>query len=231
MTTAKELQDLLGLRTPPVAVTFRDAPPPNVPHVAKAGPSGCSYWKRAADGETFYTLAADHYNCPIGAYTHGVDLPPAQAKELHDLLGTMFRLGYIRPEEVPSIPKRQQPFHVAVYEPLAHATGEPDVVLLVVNARQMMLLGEAAQAAGVASSAVLMGRPTCAAIPAAIQSQMGVASLSCIGNRVYTEISDNEMYYALPGKHVAAVVAKLAGIVHANRELQKYHEARCLAKV
>src|SRR5262249_8191499 len=76
MTTAQELKDLLQLRTDPIAVTFRATPPSNVPHVAQAAPSGCSYWKRAAAGETFYTEAADHYHCPIGAYTHGIELPP-----------------------------------------------------------------------------------------------------------------------------------------------------------
>src|SRR5438270_826661 len=76
MTSAQQLQDQLGLKTVPIAVTFRPTAPANVPHVNSAGPSGCSYWKRAAQGQTFYTEAADHYPCPIGAYTHGIDLPP-----------------------------------------------------------------------------------------------------------------------------------------------------------
>jgi uncharacterized protein (DUF169 family) len=77
----------------------------------------------------------------------------------------------------------------------------------------------------------LMGRPTCAALPVAMQSQRGVASLGCIGNRVYTEMADDELYYALPGKHLAAVTQKLAEIVDANRALEKYHRARVLANV
>jgi uncharacterized protein (DUF169 family) len=100
------------------------------------------------------------------------------------------------------------------------------VVLVCGNAKQIMLLEEAAHAAGVGSGASLMGRPTCAALPMAMQTQRGVASLGCIGNRVYTEMADDQLYYALPGKHLAAVVAKLAEIVNANRELEKYHRAR-----
>src|SRR5262245_23784757 len=138
MTAAKQLEDLLGLRTAPVALTFRASPPAGVPHVAAAGPSGCSYWKRAAEGETFYTEAADHYNCPIGAYTHGIDLPPARAKELEGVLGMMFGLGYLRPEEVPAVPRRPDRFAVAVYAPLKDAPGEADVVLVRGNARQVM---------------------------------------------------------------------------------------------
>ena len=76
------------------------------------------------------------------------------------------------------------------------------------------------------SVTALMGRPTCAALPAVLQSQRGVASLGCIGNRVYTEMADDELYYALPGKHLPAVVGKLGGIVAANRTLKNYHRAR-----
>ena len=88
-----------------------------------------------------------------------------------------------------------------------------------------MMLAEAANAAGVGGAA-LMGRPTCAALPEAMRSGRGVASLGCIGNRVYTEMSDDEQYYVLPGSHVQAVVEKLASIVHANAELEKYHRSR-----
>jgi uncharacterized protein (DUF169 family) len=226
MTAAKQLQDLLGLKMAPVALTFRASAPPGVPHVAAAGPSGCSYWKRAAQGETFYTEAADHYHCPVGAYTHGIDLPPAQLQELQGVVGTMVSLGYIRGEEVPGIPRREGPFGVAVYGPLADAADPPDVVLVRGNARQLMLLEEAVQAAGAGAPAPLLGRPTCAAVPLAQQTQRGVSSLGCIGNRVYTDLGDDEFYYALPGKHLAAVTDKLATIVKANAELEKYHRAR-----
>lgn len=226
MTLAAQLGSLLGVKWPPVAVKFGATPPAGVPHVPSAGPSSCTYWKRAADGQTFYTEAQDHYNCPVGAYTHGVDLPPAQMNELQGVVGTMVNLGYLRSEEVPGIPRRQERFAVATYAPLEKAPFDPDIVLVRGNPRQVMLLEEAAQAAGVTRGATLMGRPTCAAIPAALDGQRGVASLGCIGNRVYTDLGDDELYYALPGKHVAAVVEKLATIVNANRELEKYHRAR-----
>ena len=229
MSDASQLQALLNLRTPPVAVAFRTAPPAGVPRAASPDPSGCSYWKRAAEGSTFYTEAADHYPCPIGAYTHGVELPPAQAKELEGVVGTMISLGYLRPEEVPGIPRRAERFGVAVYAPLAAAPGEPDVVLVCGNGRQMMLLAEAAQAVGVGAPPGMMGRPTCAALPEVMRSGRSVTSLGCIGNRIYTGLPDDEFYFALPGKQVGAVVEKLAGIVNANRELERYHRERLRA--
>jgi uncharacterized protein (DUF169 family) len=225
-TAARQLQELLGLSTTPVAVTFQASAPAGVPRIDAAGPSGCTYWKLAGEGRTFYTEASDHYNCPIGSYTHGIDLPANRAQELPDVLGTMFGLGYVRQEEVPGIPRRQGAFGVAVYAPLADAALEPDVVLIRGNAKQVMLLAEAA-AAGAASG--LMGRPTCAAIPQALQTGAGVASLGCIGNRVYTDMADDELYFVLAGKQLSTVAEKLATIVKANEQLESYHRARMSA--
>ena len=103
------------------------------------------YWKRAAEGQTFYTDAAQHANCPIGAYTHGVDLAPPLAEELQNVVGVMIGLGYLRAEEVPGIPRRQERFGVAVYAPLDRAPLPPDVVLVHGTPRQLMLLAEAAR--------------------------------------------------------------------------------------
>jgi uncharacterized protein (DUF169 family) len=224
MNAARQLQDLLQLRTAPVVLAFQDAPPADLPRMADPAPSGCTFWKRAAAGQAFYTEAPDHYNCPIGAYTHGADLPPAQAKELRGVVETMVGLGYLRPEEVPGIPRRQGKLGVVLYAPLATAPFEPEVVLVCGNAKQIMLLTEAAQAAG--AEAPLMGRPTCAAVPTVLQTRGSAASLGCIGNRVYTGLADDELYFALPGKELSAVVEKLATIVNANHELESYHRTR-----
>jgi uncharacterized protein (DUF169 family) len=206
-----------------VAVTFRATAPAGVPRIDSAGPSSCSYWRLAAEGRTFYTEMTDHYNCPIGAHTHGIDSPPEVKQQLQGVVSTMLTLGYLRAEEIPHIPRRDGAFGVAVYAPLAQAEGEPDVVIIAGNARQIMLLAEAAGVAG------LMGRPTCAALPQALKTGQGVASLGCIGNRVYTGLGDDELYFALPGSQVSAVAEKLATIVHANRELEKYHENKLAA--
>jgi uncharacterized protein (DUF169 family) len=223
--TAHRLQELLGLRTPPVAVSFRATAPDGVPRIDAAGPSSCTYWKMAAEGRSFYTEAAHHYNCPIGAYTHGVDLPPEARKQLEGVVSTMLTLGYLRSEEVADIPRRAGSFGVAVYAPLVQTEGVPDVVIVRGNARQVMLLAESARAAGVGGAGT-MGRPTCAALPEAVRTGRSVASLGCIGNRVYTELGDDELYSVMPGNQVGAVVAQLVNIVHANSELEKYHRAR-----
>jgi uncharacterized protein (DUF169 family) len=223
---SNRLQELLALKWPPIVVAFQQSPPPSIQRVESAGPSGCTYWKLAAEGSTFYTEAADHYNCPIGSYTHGIDLPPTQAQELEGLVGTMVGLEYIRMEEIPTIPRRDLPFGVAVYAPLAEAPLPPDVVLVRGNAKQMMLVAEAAGAAGLGGDGELMGRPTCAMIPAAIQAGRATTSLGCIGNRVYTGLGDDEFYAAIPGPQLGPFIDKLATIVTANRELEHFHRMR-----
>jgi uncharacterized protein (DUF169 family) len=103
------------------------------------------------------------------------------------------------------------------------------VVLVRGNARQLMLLSEAAQSAGVDTDTPAMGRPTCALLPAAIESKRTGASLGCIGNRVYTGADDTEAYFAIPGLQLGAVEEKLAVIVRANQEMEKFHRGRAAA--
>ena len=226
MVHVARIDELLQLRSQPVAVKFQESVPEGLSRIDQAAVSGCSYWKYAAEGRTFYTQASDHYGCPIGAHTHGVDLPDEQAQELESLVGTMVDLQYLDMEEVAEIPRREAPFGFAIYAPLADARVEPDVILVYGNAKQMMLLAEAALAAGASSDTSMVGRPTCAAIPAVMKSGRTATNLGCIGNRVYTGLADDELYFVIAGSRLDAVVEKLITIVDANRELEKFHRDR-----
>src|SRR5918994_5109819 len=105
------LTDLLRLTSAPVAVSFVDAAPAGVPHVAALEPAGCGYWRRAAAGEVFYTVADDHKSCPVGAHTHNVPLSATEQEGLMALVGTMVGLEYLKMEEVPHIPTRKTPLN------------------------------------------------------------------------------------------------------------------------
>jgi len=226
MDTTPTLSSLLGLATPPVAIAFRDQAPAGTRRALAKQPAGCGYWTLAAAGQVFYTEAADHKNCPVGAHTHGVPLTDEDQQSLKDLVGTMVGLGYIDMSEMPGIPHRTAPFGVAVYAPLDQLPGAADVVMVRGTARQLMLLAEAAQAAGVNDETPTLGRPTCAVLPQAIDSGKTQASFGCIGNRVYTGLGDAEAWYALPGGAVETVVAKLRTIVDANCQLEVFHRQR-----
>jgi uncharacterized protein (DUF169 family) len=223
------LAELLGLASPPVAISFVAEAPSDVPHAAAAEPAGCGYWRRAAAGEVFYTVADDHKGCPVGAHTHNVTLSASEQQDLMNMVHTMVELSYLKMEEVPQIPTRRTPLQVAVYAPLSLAPEPPDVVLVRGNPRQLMLLAEASQAAGVAGSSATMGRPTCAVLPQAINSERTASSFGCVGNRVYTGAGENDAYFAIPGARLGAIVESLAVLVHANGELEKFHRARATA--
>lgn len=222
----QQLIDALHLARRPVAIAFRDTPPTGVGALDGTQPSGCSFWRLAAAGRTFYTVPADHYNCPIGSYTHNIALPKDREPELTGVLTVMVNAGYLRMEEVPGIPRLPKTPAVTIYSPLGQTPLDPDAVLVAGTPAKLMLLHEAATRAS-KTPLPLLGRPTCMAIPAALTS--GVASsLGCIGNRVYTGIPDDEFYSVISGTALGDVLAELQTIVSANTMLAEYHSGRRL---
>jgi uncharacterized protein (DUF169 family) len=137
----------------------------------------------------------------------------------------MFDLGYVKPEEVPQIPRLAKAPKAILYSPLGEATAVPDVVLFAAKPAGAMLLQEAANRAGVGSGAPALGRPTCMALPASLQHGT-ITSLGCIGNRVYTGLGEDEMYIVLRGKDVPAVAEALKTIGSANAALHAYAKGR-----
>ena len=206
----------------PVAVSFLDAPPAGVERFTGTVPSGCSFWRVAAAGRSFYTAPDDHFNCAIGSYTHHIDLPEARSGELGQTLSLMEGLGYIRMEEVPGIPRLATAPDVTTYAPLADAVVDPDVVIFAGRPSSLMRLQEAALRAGAASSLPLLGRPTCMALPASM-AHGSVMSTGCIGNRVYTDLADDELYLMVPGPRLADVAAQVQTVAQANDALAQYH--------
>jgi uncharacterized protein (DUF169 family) len=190
-------------------------------------PSGCSFWKMAADGQVFSTYAADHYNCPIGSYTHNIALPPERAGELQGTLQFMTDIGYLRMEEVPGIPRLPETPAVVVYAPLGQTPVDPDVVIFWGPPGRVMVLQEAAIRAGVSVQLNTLPRPTCMVLPAALANGT-TASSGCIGNRVYTGLSESDMYVAVPGRDVGRIAEETAVIRAANAALQQYHQDRKL---
>ena len=221
----RQLSEILGLQRRPVAVAFRDTAPTGVAKFAGTEPSGCSFWRIAAGGRTFYTVPSDHYNCPIGSYTHNIALPRARAPELDKTLSLMTQIGYIKMEEVPGIPRLAQPPGVVVYAPLGDTPVDPDVVLFAGRPGRVMLLQEAALRAGVKAQAPLLGRPTCMALPATLAYGV-VASTGCIGNRVYTDVGEDELYVTVPGKDLPRITEEAHTVAAANHTLSGYHRGR-----
>jgi uncharacterized protein (DUF169 family) len=217
----------LGLDAAPVAVSFCDTVPAGVRKFEGTVPSGCTFWKLAATAPAqqaaFYTVAADHQHCPIGAHTH--NLPQADGgKMLNDMLGLMADIGYVKMEEVPGLPRWPRTPAAVLYARLGETPVPPDVIVFACRPTAAMYLGEAARAVGAASTLPPLPRPTCMAIPAAAGG--ATMSLGCIGNRVYTGIGDDHIYLMVRGADAESIASALNRILTANAQLRTFHADR-----
>ncbi|MGH7264875.1 MAG: DUF169 domain-containing protein [Candidatus Rokuibacteriota bacterium] len=222
----RQLTDALALRRRPVAVAFLPAPPPNVPRFHGREPSGCGFWRLAAEGRTVGTVPQDHANCAIGSYTHNIPLPADRAEELPQTLDLddppRLRAAGRGARGSRGSPRRPG---AVVYAPLGECPVAPGVILVAGRPGRLMLLYEAAARAGVTPRLPLLGRPSRMALPAALTG--GVAmSLGCVGNRVYTGLEEDELYVALPGGALARIAGEVDRIVSANAALAEHHAQR-----
>jgi uncharacterized protein (DUF169 family) len=222
----------LGLSKQPVAVGFFDEAPAGVEQWSGGPvPAGCSFWREAMNGRTFYTVPADHYNCSVGAYTHNIPQPnddnPAPGTSLNDTIGFMVDSGYLRMAEVPMIPVLPKIPRYVAYGPAEEGRFRADVVVIAARPAAMMLLYEAALRCAAGDMATpALGRPGCAVLPMALNSGSAALSLGCKGNRTFTGLPEDEMYLSIPGTKWEAVAETLRAITESNATMEAHYKQR-----
>ena len=221
----RALTEAFELKRRPIAISFRETAPAGVEKYAGTQPSSCSFWRLAAQGKAFYTVPGDHYNCAVGAHTHNIELPKERAGELDQTVILMTQIQYIRMEEIPGFARLPKTPGAIVYAPLGDTPVDPDVVLFLGRPARISLLLEAATRAGVSAKTPFLGRPTCSALAATLRGG-AIVSPACIGNRVYTDLGDDELYATIRGEDLARVAAEAKTIAAANQQLSDYHRAR-----
>lgn len=224
-TLAEALAKVLHLAAPPIAITFERSVPSGIPVFeapmsaptadGRQGrvPAGCVFWMRGAE-RTFTTVAQDHGNCSIGSYTHGL----ATLEEVagHDDVAAMLESGWVDAGMVGSIPTVSVEPGAITYGPLADAAGEPDVVLLRVNGRQLMVLSDALPGLRVE------GKPQCHIVAVAKEQGEAVASVGCALSRARTGMRSDEMTFAFPGSRLAEVVEAVERTASVDTVVAKY---------
>ena len=216
----------LGLPRPAIGLAFVDGPPAGIEWPDGAVPSACSFW-RMAERQVFYAAEEEHFNCPIGVMTMGFQVPAERQEEAESIINTMCELEYFDPEETSALPSVSGTHKGIVYGPLAQMPVEPDVALFFCKPGQAMLLAESCGSFSWTSEGMTaFGRPTCAAIPVALQSMKASASMGCIGFRVYTGIPDEEMMIAIPRSELKGLVDRMETTVSANSALEAFHTQR-----
>ena len=223
---AGNLISSLRLALPPVAVTFADVAPADVPAYDGIVPAGCVFWQQAAT-RTFVTTAKDHALCSIGTHTHHLAQPvPSHQAELTAALKAMSALDYVRAEEVAAIPVIEREVRYVVYGPLVDCHLGPDVVLVFAHARQGLILSEAIARVDKGVPPVL-GRPACAVVPQALNHGNAALSLGCCGARAYLDaLTDAVSLWALPASKLDRYCVEIATLARANQTLTTFHLRR-----
>jgi uncharacterized protein (DUF169 family) len=209
---ASELESLLDLDVPPLAITFSDEAPGGVPtfdepmsEPAEDGrrgrvPASCVFWMRGTE-RTFTTVPEDHGNCSVGRMTHGF-------AKLSDVAGNsdvaaLLESGWVGMDDVPKIPVVSRGYGHVTYGPLPETPVDPDVVFLRLTPKQLMILNDAIPEMS------LEGKPQCHIIAMAKEQKVVAASIGCMLSRVRTEMGSHEVTCAIPGPSLDDVLGRL----------------------
>ncbi|HEY5023738.1 MAG TPA: DUF169 domain-containing protein [Acidimicrobiales bacterium] len=222
---ADSLSAALHLAVAPIGISFGTEAPAGVPAFdepmsepaadGRAGrvPAGCVFWVRAAE-RSFTTVPEDHGNCSVGRFTHGL----ASLEEVggNDDVAALLESGWVDADAVGGIPSISQRSDVITYGPVAEATTTPDVVLLRVNGRQMMVLSDAMP------GLKIEGKPQCHIVALAKEHGEVAASVGCALSRARTGMGPEEMTLALPGSRLAEVTEAVERTAAIDTVVAKY---------
>lgn len=206
---AVELSWMLHLEVPPIGITFLeeaaagvpafDAPMPDETPDGRTGrvPAGCVFWMKATD-RSFATAPEDHGNCSVGSLTHGLmSLQEAGGRaDVQALLDS----GWVTEDEFPHIPTVSKRPSCITYGPLSEAVVDPDVVLIRVSPKQLMMISDALPDLRIG------GKPQCHIVALAKEHGQVAASVGCMLSRTRTGMSPDEMTCAIPGPRLLNVL-------------------------
>jgi uncharacterized protein (DUF169 family) len=224
-TLSAELTAALHPSAPPIAITFSAERPEGVPAFdapiaepsadGRTGrvPAGCVFWMRSVD-RTFSTVAEDHGNCNVGSWTHGFKTleEAAQGGDVAALLES----GWVTMEMIPGIPVVSEKPGAVTYGPLAETPIDPDVVLVRLTAKSLMVLSDALPGLRIE------GKPQCHIVAAAKEQGDVVASVGCALSRVRTEMPSTDHTCAIPASRLAEVVVAVQRTAETDAVVARY---------
>jgi len=222
---AVDLTAALHPTAPPIAITFTLERPAGVAvfdrPMAEPSPdgrtgrvaAGCVFWMESVDS-TFSTVAEDHGNCSVGSWTHGF-------KSLDEIagngdLGALLESGWVTMDMVPHIPTVTEKPGAVTYGPLADTPIDPDVVLVRLTAKSLMVLSDALPGLRVE------GKPQCHIVAAAKEQNDVVASVGCALSRVRTGMPSTDHTCAIPAGRLAEVVDAVQRTAAADAVVARY---------
>ena len=136
-------------------------------------PAGCVFWVHASK-RTFTTVPEDHGNCSVGRYTHG--LATLDEVGTNADVATLVESGWVDEAAFSSIPAVSSRGGDLLRSPCRRGQST-HVVLLRVNARQLMVLSDAIPGLRIE------GKPQCHIVALAKERREAVASVGCALSR------------------------------------------------
>ncbi len=163
---------------------------------------------------TFTTVAADHGNCSVGSMTHGFATLDEVAG--NDDVAALLGSGWVTMEDVPKIPVVAERPGVVTYGPLGETPVDPDVVLVRLTAKSLMVLSDALPGLRVE------GKPQCHIVAVAKEQGEVAASVGCMLSRVRTGMPSTETTCAIPAAKLAEVVAAVERTAAIDAQVAAY---------
>jgi uncharacterized protein (DUF169 family) len=220
-----DLQELLGLAVPPVAIAFISHVPAGIERIQRTTPprtadgrtgavaASCVFWIEGTQG-VFATEAEDHGNCSVGSLTHGFKTMEEIAQNAD--VAALCETGWVTPEAVAKVAVVREKPTCIVYGPLRDIPVEPSVILLRLNGKQQMLLHDAWRGLR------FEGKPQCHIIPIAKESGELAVSVGCMLSRVRTGMSNNEVTCAIPASRMSLLIERLRAARAADNAVAAY---------
>jgi uncharacterized protein (DUF169 family) len=219
------LTSALGLAVQPIAISFSAKPVEGVPAFdapmapptpdGRTGrvPAGCVFWMKAVDA-TFNTAPEDHGNCSVGSLTHGLKTLDEVADK--EDVATLMSSGWVDAAAAAAIPTVSQRPGNITYGPLRETTIDPDVVLLRMNAKSLMILTDAYP------DLQIGGKPQCHIVAIAKEHGELAASVGCMLSRVRTGMPSTDLTCAIPAAQLPQVVERLDATAKIDATVARY---------
>jgi len=208
---SRELKEVLDLKSSPIAISFTNEAPDAVTLMRGKARLCEMLDKVRLNGKSFYTVSECH-DCDGGAGSCGLRLP-SEASRTGEFLVKMGLFGSTRAAVrfLHSNPRIEfGTAKVVSFSPLEKATFEPDVVVLVCNAKQGMEMAEAFAYDTGKRVTGLTGPPICSAVVAApLLSGEITYSLGDAGARHYMQMKDDDILVGIPAELLPQIVANL----------------------
>lgn len=217
----------LHLQSPPIAIAFGATKPTSIPSFdepmsepAEDGrrgrvPASCVFWVKAAE-RAFVTDPEDHGNCSVGRLTHGLATLGEVAR--NDDMKTVLDAQWVGADDIAGLPTVSTRPEAITYGPLAAfpEAVPPDVVLVRVNGRQMMVISDAVPELSIS------GKPQCQIVAIAKEQRRAAASVGCALSRARTGMSPDEMTCAFPADSLSQIVEAIERASATDNEVARY---------